>query len=360
MQTNDSVLKKLSVPFLAIVLLIMMVAWMAGAFKSKVAPGFRDPQVSKNLSLLKKQVYVVESIEKEVFEPVPAGIEAKQNSQISSRILAKIEKVHVRAGQQVKKGQLLIELEKADLVSRESQAKAALLSVTARLLEAKSSLKRANELSQKGLIASAALEQAQANYESLLASKQLAEQSLLEAQTFLTYADVRSPIDGLIVDRFAEPGNTAQPGMQLLTLYNPSSLRVEAHVREHLALGLKLGDALRVTIPSLGKTFDSIIEEMVPAGNVASRTFLVKARTHAAGLLPGMYAQMMVLAGKKEYMLIPRDRVAEIGQLNVVWVLDNSHVSRRFVRLGDMSTDGKVEIVSGLAIGDELLPIQTQ
>ena len=359
MQTNDSVLKKLGLPVLAIALLIVMVAWMAGAFNNKVKPGQSEQQSLVKLDELLRQAIEVERVKKEVFEPVPAGIEAKQNSLISSRILAKIEKVHVRAGQQVKQRQLLIELEKADLLSRESQAKAALSSVSARLLEAKNNLKRSEDLSQKGLIANAALEQTLANYDSLLAGKQSAEQALLEAQTALGYAQVHSPIDGLIIDRFAEPGNTAQPGMQLLTLYNPATLRVEAHVREQLAIGLSLGDTLQVSIPSMNKNLPSVIEEMVPAGNAASRSFLIKSRLEAEGLLPGMYAQLSVPVGTKQQILLPSDRIAYVGQLNVVWVLENEQVVRRFIRVGDQKENGMIEVVSGLRAGDLVLPVQS-
>lgn len=358
MQTNDSLLKKLGLPVVAIVILVLMVAWLAGAFDDKVEPGERDQQARPNIDALKAQAYRVELLETEIFEPVPAGIEAKQNSVISSRILAKIEKVHVRAGQQVKKGQLLVELEKADLLSRESQAKAALASVGARLTEAENSLKRAKELSGRGLLANADLEQAQANYDSLLASSESAKQALAEAKTALSYAQVRSPIDGLIVDRFAEPGNTAQPGVQLLTLYNPNSLRVEANIREQLAIQLKLGDSLNVYIPSLEKSMAAQIEEMVPAGNSASRTFLVKSRLEGLGLLPGMYAQLSVPVGTKKLMLIPEQSIAELGQLNLVWVIDGGEISRRFVRIGDYHTDGMVEIISGLRPGDQVLPNQ--
>jgi len=358
MQANDSRIKKLALPIVVIVLLIVMVAWMAGVFSDKVKPGQRESQSLAQVDALKAQAITIELLETQVFEPVPASIEAKQNSIISSRILAKIEKVHVRAGQQVKQGQLLIELEKADLVSRESQAKAALASVSARLLEAKSNLKRTKGLSQKGLLANAALEQSQANYDSLLAGKQSAEQALVEAQTALGYAQVRSPIDGLIIDRYAEPGNTAQAGRRLLTLYNPESLRVEAHVREQLAIGLSIGDTLQVRVPSLNKSLPAVIEEMVPAGHAASRTFLVKSHLEGVGLMPGMYAQLSIPAGTKKSILLPADRIAEVGQLNLVWVMESRQVLRRFIRIGDLHEDGNVEVISGLNVGDQVLPAQ--
>lgn len=356
MNKSDTSSSGFLLPSIAIIALLLMVAWMAGVFSDKLLPGQVNIEPLQNYQQLKQEAYEVRLITQPMTESVPGNIEAKQNSIISARILAKIEAVHVRAGERVKKGQLLVELEQADLQSRASQAQAALASVSARLVEATQGLQRSSELNKKGLLANALLEQAQANYNSLEAEKLSAEQALVEAKTALAYARVLSPIDGLIIDRFAEPGNTAQPGMQLLTLYNPDTLRVEAHVRERLAIDLQLGDTLQVTIPSLHKHLTAVIEEMVPVGNTGSRTFMVKGRLDAAGLLPGMYAQLSIPAGTKQGILIPVDRVAEVGQLNIVWVLEGGQMARRFIRLGDMQEEGMVEVISGLNNGDIVLP----
>jgi len=354
MQKSNSSRMKLFLPVVAIVVLVGMVAWMAGAFKEKVAPGSLVEEVVRAENL----VEVVRS-DLAIFEPVPASIEAKLSSTISSRILARIEKVHVRSGDKVQKGQLLISLEKADLQSRVSQSEAQLGSINARLTEAKLSLDRSKELNRKGLLAKASLEASQANYDTLQANLLSAKQVLLEAKTALNFAEVRSPIDGLIVDRLAEPGNTAQPGVPLLSLYNPSSVRVEAHVREALAVSIVLGQALRVFVPSSKRWLDSIVEELVPAGNKASRSFLVKSRiSENQALLPGMYARLMVPAGRESRLLIPKERVVEVGQLNVVWVYTQGRAERRFIRTGKGHDKGLVDVISGLDAGEKLLPVQ--
>jgi len=362
MQKPKSLVKVIFLPALAIVVLLVLLAWMSGAFNEQLQPGQTQldlvsfEQASPEV-LEKRNMYVLSSTEIEVLEPVPASIEAKQNSTISSRILARIEKVHVRAGDQVKKGQLLIELEDLDLASRMSQASAQVKSVETRLKEAKQSLERAIELSRKGLLANAALESSQANYDSLQSDQVNAKQALIEAQNNLSFAYVRSPIDGLVIDRFAEPGNTAQPGTSLLSVYNPQTIRVEAYVRETRALSLYLGQALRVFIPSMKQWLDAEVEELVPAGNVASRSFLVKCSINQMqGLLPGMYARLSVSAGRESVLLIPKNLIREVGQLNVVWVFDDGSVARRFIRTGKQHDHGLIEVVSGLSEGETILP----
>jgi RND family efflux transporter MFP subunit len=258
----------------------------------------------------------------------------------------------------VEKGQQLIELQKTDLQSRASQAEARIQSVSARLTEARQSLSRAVELTKKNLLAQADLDKAQANYDSLVADLSNAKQALVEANTALGFARVTAPISGRIVDRFAEPGDTAQPGVQLLSLYNPQSLRVEANVREKLALSLEIGQTLQVTIPARGMSVQSMIEEIVPAGNVGSRSFLIKTRLeNSQGLLPGIYANLHIPAGTQSLLLIPEDRVAQIGQLDIVWVAHSDYVERRLIRTGKSYQDGMIEVISGLTENESILEV---
>ena len=345
-------MKKLLLPLGAVALLLLMVAVMAGYFRDKIEPGVDAAEVADTSSA----VPVVSRLSA-FSEPVPASVEAKEATIISSRLLARITAIHVRAGDYVEAGQLLLELEKTDLIARARQAGDQVASVEARLVEARQNLTRAEELHQRGLIAIADRDAARADAASLEADLSSARQALEEAESAASFAEIRSPIDGRVVDRFAEPGDTASPGVKLLSLYNPFSLWVEARVREQLALSLEMGRELKVEIPALDKALTAKIEEIVPAADPGSRSFLVKAILPSErNLLPGMYARLRVPAGERARLLIPADRVARVGQLDVVWVAENGRVLRRFVRLGRESGDGLVEITAGLAEGEGVMP----
>jgi membrane fusion protein (multidrug efflux system) len=128
-------------------------------------------------------------------------------------------------------------------------------------------------------------------------------------------------------------------------------------VRESLALTLEEGQSLAVEIPALGRRVEARIEEIVPAADPGSRAFRIKAILPGEpGLLPGMYARLQVPAGERDLLLIPEERVARVGQLNVVWVRGPAGPSRRFVRLGESVGDGQVVVSAGLTAGDALLP----
>lgn len=345
-------MKKWLLPIAAIAALLLIIAGMAGAFREKIEPGLSElvhGSEENAVAVVREDAVITES--------VPASIGARQATTISSRTLARITQITVRAGDMVDKGQLLIELERSDLESRFRQAGEQVNSIEARLREARQSLQRAEELYQRKLVAAAMLDETRAEHDSLVADLASARQAVNEAQTALSYTEIRSPIQGRVVERFAEPGDTASPGQKLLTLYNPGSMRVEGAVREGLALSLDLGQELGIEIPSTGAVTKARIEELVPAADPGSRSFMVKAQIDYSGqLLPGMYARMRVPAGTRSVLLVPADRVLNYGQLDLVWVSGEGGVQRRFIRSGREIRPGMVEVISGLAEGDQVLP----
>lgn len=337
----------------AVLMLLLVVAWMAGAFRDKI-----EPDLASNVAIDRSSAISAVSATRAYTESVPASIEAKETTIISSRLLARITAIEVRAGDYVEEGQLLLSMEKQDLLARAEQASDRVRSVEARLVEAQQSLERAEELQKRGLIAISERDAARADADALAADLASARRGLEETEAALAFSEIRSPISGRVVDRFAEPGDTASPGSKLLSLYNPFSLRVEAQVRETLALSLKTGQTLDVDVPAVDSSYAATVEEIVPAADPGSRSFLVKAiLSEGAKLLPGMYARVMVPAGTRSYLLIPADRVAQVGQLNVVWVAQDNKIVRRFVRLGRAVDEGMVEVIAGLQAGDLVLPI---
>ena len=346
-------MKKIILPLLAIVALLLMIAWMAGLFVDKIEPGMGVIEQTGT-----GDPVAVEAAEVSIIEKVPASVEAAQATLISSRLLARIIAVRVRAGDSVSKGELLLELENSDIRAQVQQAEAIINSNTVRLNEARQNLGRVKELQAGGVMSVADLDKAQANHDALLADLAGARQALEEARTAMAYTKILAPFDGRVVDRFAEPGDTAQPGMKLLALYNPLSLRVEAQVREEVALGLEVGQALQVEIPSMQKIVDAVIEERVPAADPGSRSFLVKAGVaFDTSLLPGMYARLLIPVGRGTQLLIPADRVVHVGQLDLVWVYQDGQSYRRFVRIGRVDENGQVEILAGLSEGELVLPL---
>jgi membrane fusion protein (multidrug efflux system) len=347
---NSSLAKKIIIPIIATFGLLIVIAWMAGLFSQKVAPNKITPAHEST-----HQVIQVDIQTSPKYESIPAGIRARETTLVASRIIARIDKIHVRAGDLVAKGQVLITLENSALQAQIAQAKARVNSIQALQEEAQLSLNRMQILKQKGIASNSDLEKAQANFSRLNSDLQVANQSEKEALATLGYSQIVSPINGRVVDRSAEPGNMAAPGETLRSLYNPLSLLVEANVRESLAVKVQIGQKIIVKLDALNQSVEGVISERVPAGDPNARSFIIKANIQFdKALLPGMFARMEIENGSIDQILIPIAYVHNYGQLDMVWVNDNKQLSRRFVRVGERYSDNIV-IVSGLLAGEEIV-----
>ncbi len=344
--------KNILIPLFAITLLLLMVAWLAGAFKDKVSPAYDQnmPRLSAG------KVFEVKSTKEAIFESVAASVTAKQATIISSRLLARIDKIKVRAGDDVKKGDVLITLEHKDLTSKVIEANEQVKAMQARHTESQQNYQRAQALFSKKIVSQFDLDKSKADYQSIIAELTAARQSLSQAKTTLSYATLRAPINGKVVDRFAEPGNTAQAGSKLLSLYNPLTLRIEAQVREQLALTLTHGQSIKVDLPTVKQSLSGLVEEIVPAANTGSRSFLIKiSLPYQENLLPGMYARLLIPAGQATKLYLPSDSVFKVGQLDFVNVLIDGQSQRRFVRVGKSNQPAYVNIISGVSLGEQVL-----
>ncbi|TLU67727.1 efflux RND transporter periplasmic adaptor subunit [Thalassotalea litorea] len=347
---NRNLMKKIVAPLLAIGALLLAIAWLAGTFNDQVAPDELTPPAQTYRS-----PYQVKLQQLDDFETFPAALQARDATLVSSRILSRIETINVRAGQRIEKGDVLITLNSSDLDARVSQAKSQISAVKARADEASRNLKRVQQLQQKGLVSKSELDNASANARQTTAQLQGAQQALQEAQSALSYATIKSPISGRVVDRIAEPGDMATPGQTLLSLYNPSSLQVVANIRESVALGLSIGNQVQVTIDSLQQTLNGTVGEIVPAADANARSFEVKTDIEFnPQLLPGLFARVLVNTGKIDKLLIEKDYLRRFGQMDMVWVANNDQLTRRYVRIGRTIGD-HVEVISGLSSGETIV-----
>lgn len=331
------------------------IIWLSGGFGHRVSPGVID--VEGIARPANADEAVVEQSVGPVDEWASGALASAQQTVVASRILARIEDMRVRAGDRVVAGDVLVVLESKDLKTRVTQAHDALQAARARLDLAKSEKTRYEQLYQKGVATRQRLDQTLADLREAQANVDRLEQSLREAETGLSYTEIRAPVSGLVVDRLAEPGEVASPGRPLLRLYDPSRLRVEAPVRESLAVRLRVGETLSVEVPSLSDTFESQIEEIVPFAEPGARTLLVKVGLpQDPRLYAGLFARVAVPTGTRARLLVPEAAVEHIGQLDFVIVVDDAkRLERRLVTLGEYQENGRTEVLSGLAEGERVI-----
>jgi RND family efflux transporter MFP subunit len=329
--------------------------WLSGGLHERVAPGVAEVPVQPAPAGA-RLVRVERSVDA-VAEWASGTVASARETVVSAQILARIEEVRVSAGDAVAAGDAIVLLDAKEAEARAAEAREALAAARARLALAEAEMARVQPLFERGVVTRQRLDQATAELSAAKAGVDRLAQTVEAAETALSYTVIRAPVGGLVVDRLAEPGEMASPARPLLRIYDPAALRVEAPVRESLAVRLRVGQALPVEVPAAGAAFDGRIEEIVPFAEPGARTLLIKVGVpQDPRLYAGLFARIAIPAGARQRLSVPAEAVARVGQLDFVTVVDaQGRLARRLVTLGEAGADGRSEVLSGLAEGETVL-----
>ena len=343
---------------LGITLLALVIAWLAGMFVEKIQPS-ETAELRRTIAVEDSgRIDEVHEVVKEYLEEAVGTLRAATRTEIAARVMAPIKEVRVKAGDMVEAGDLLVALDRRGVESRLSQAQAALEAAVAARAQAEKDFERDSKLHEKAVVTRRQFEQAKTALDVARANVRQAEEAVSEAEINLSYTAIAAPQPGTIVDRLAEPGDTARPGVPLLVLYDPASLRLEVPVMENLAVKLKTGDTLTVHIDALEQDVEAVVDEIVPQAETASRSFLVKvALPRSEGLYEGMFGRLRIPAGSRRHLCLAMAAIQTVGQNEFVDVVqdDGQTLRRRFITTGRVGMPGRIEVLSGLEAGDRVL-----
>ena len=364
--------------FLALVVAIVLYA--AGAFEGEqVAPSILDAPPG-----LAAPARTAQAVREDVpIEEYAVGtVTVRTTVQVAAQVQARVKKIHADAGQPVKAGRPLIELDDRDLQARRAEAGEGLAqaraarerSVQAKarasagmgqaqkrfqrvqdLLAAKAATPEMMEAAEAGqLEAQAAVAEAEAAIAAVDAQIQQAKQVVAQAEVALGYAQIEVPIDGVVSLKSVEEGDLAWPGKTLYEIMDPTDLRLEAQVREGLIARVEAGTEFEIRIPAVGQTVMGMVSEICPVANPQSRTFRVRMEFDPPrGVHPGMYGRLRIPLESREVVSVPAATIRRTGQLESVLVqIADGRWERRIVTTGRRVGGDRVEVLSGLAGGE--------
>jgi RND family efflux transporter MFP subunit len=339
----------------ALAAIALAVAWLSGACGERIAPEDLPPAPAADVP--EGRLATVRAERAPAFESAAGTIESARHTTVSAEILARIEEVRAAAGAQVRAGDVLVVLDARDLEARVREAEEGLRGAAARRDLAQAELRRVEGLFAEKVASRQDLDRRSSEAHVAESEVQAAEQRLADARVARDHSAIRSPVTGRVVDRLAEPGDTAAPGVPLLRIYDPGALRIEAPVRESLGVGLRPGQRLRVDVDAVGRRFEGAIDEIVPYAEPGARTLLVKVRLPAdPDLLAGMFGRVEVPAGELDRVVAPRAAIERVGQLEFAEVVAGAGpAERRLVTTGRGVGDADVEVLSGLAPGERVV-----
>ena len=333
-------------------------------------------------------------------------VRSKTASLLSSKTVGNILAVHVREGDGVRMGQLLIEIDDREARAQVQKAQAGLREVQdaqeeidqniraaesareaaeagrslaaatfkrySNLLEQKSvSQQEFDEVQAKLKVADAEVDRAGRMLQALMAKKnqvlakmEQVKADITSAQVYTGYSRILSPINGIVTSKQAEVGLLAAPGVPLLTVEDNSSYRLEVSVGDSMLPKIRLDTPVRVSIDALGpQEFSSRVAEIVPASDPGSRSSTVKidlfdGKGGAIGqpaLRSGLFGKARFPIGQKQVLKVPQRAILQSGQLVSVLIVDSANILRlRLIKTGKQYGD-QFEVLSGLNDGDRII-----
>jgi RND family efflux transporter MFP subunit len=278
--------------------------------------------------------------------------------------MANVQAINVREGDTVKRGQVLIQMDRSQFVTATERGQAAvqaaeheIASAQAEMDLAKIDFQRMGDLHKKDIVSTRDYDQARTRLDSSSAHLELARSNRDQALAALNndkiqlgYTRILAPFDGIVTERRVDPGVLAAPGVPLLTVEEAGNYRLDVAVDERDLRYLHQGDIVPVLFDALGSSpLSARIVQIVPAADPLSHSFVIKLDLpHNAGLRSGLFGRALFTRGQKQAIEIPRAAVLDRGQLQSVYVLgENNTAILRYVTLG-MQTGDQVEVLSGL------------
>lgn len=288
-------------------------------------------------------------------------IEAEKSANLSTRMMGYVTKLHVKVGQNVHSGQLLVSVNNTDLQAKKAQVDASIIQAQAAYNNAKKDYDRFVNLFAQQSASQKELDDMTARYEMAKAGLEAAKQMRNEIQAQFSYSNITAPFSGVVTNTFVKEGDMANPGMPLVSVEGASKLQVTAMVSESDIANVKQGMKVKVTIKSLNKEISGRVTEISLSAKNTGGQYLVKINLDKTdkSILSGMFANVQfpversaTTATSSDRVLIPTAALVKQGQLNGIYTIGNGNVAiLRWLRIGK-TFGNQVEVLSGLTANE--------
>lgn len=282
-----------------------------------------------------------------------------QQAVVAAQAGGQVLSVAVRPGDSVKEGQVLVEIDQANLALQLAQQRATADATRAQLVSSRQQLERTEELARQGLTSPSALEQARSATAALEANMTALESAVSVAELALSNATVRAPIDGIVSDRSVEAGQTIATGTALFTLVNLREMDFQASASVNSSALVSPGQAVDVTATGLdNQTFAGEVTRVNPVAQTGTRTvpIYISIDNASGRLRGGMFATgQITVVEKTGAIAVPAQALREDAEGEFVLKLDNGTLVRQGVEAGTAWDRGALVEVTGLNAGDVVI-----
>lgn len=349
---------------IGIIAVLAIATWMFSGGKKEQTVTFDTAKVEP--ANIKNSVTATGSV-----EPVTSVTVGTQVSGIISRLYVDYNTV-------VKKGQIIAELDKTNLISELNTAKANLSSAQSSLNYESANYNRYATLFKKGLVSADEYESAKLNFEKAKDQVAQSREMVQKAQTNLSYAIITSPIDGVVISKSVEEGQTVAASYATPELFTIAKdlkdMQVVANVDEADIGDVKEGERVSFTVDAYpNDTFEGVVkqvrQEATTTNNVVTYEVVISAPNSELKLKPGLTANVTIYTAERQNVLcvstkalrftptqdlIKGCKIVDCKGKNKVWTREGNTFKAHAVQIG-MSDGIHTEILSGVSKGLEII-----
>ena len=348
-----------------VIVIIAVATWAMSGGKKEEDINFKEEKVA--LKTLQNSVTAT------------GTIEAVTSVTVGTQVSGIVNKLYVDYNSQVKKGQVIAELDKTNLLSELNTAKANLASAQSSLNYQAANMERYKTLYKKGLVSADEYENALLTYRQAKEQVASSRENVQRAQTNLGYATITSPIDGTVISKSVEEGQTVAASFNTPELFtiakDLTNMQVVANVDEADIGNVKEGDRVTFTVDAYpDDTFEGTVKqvrlEATTTNNVVTYEVVISASNADLKLKPGLTANVTIYTQERSGVLavankalrftptketVGKDmKIVDCKGKNKVWTLNGNTLTAHPVTIGQ--SDGiNTEITKGLKQGDKIV-----
>ena len=348
-----------------VIVIVAVAAWAMSGGKKEEDINFKEEKVA--LKTLQNSVTAT------------GTIEAVTSVTVGTQVSGIVNKLYVDYNSQVKKGQVIAELDKTNLLSELNTAKANLASAQSSLNYQAANMERYKTLYKKGLVSADEYENALLTYRQAKEQVASSKENVQRAQTNLGYATITSPIDGTVISKSVEEGQTVAASFNTPEIFtiakDLTNMQVVANVDEADIGNVKEGDRVTFTVDAYpDDTFEGTVKqvrlEATTTNNVVTYEVVISAPNADLKLKPGLTANVTIYTQERSGVLavankalrftptketVGKDmKIVDCKGKNKVWTLNGNTLTAHPVTIGQ--SDGiNTEITKGLKQGDKIV-----
>jgi RND family efflux transporter MFP subunit len=289
-------------------------------------------------------------------------VEAVRQATLGAQVAGRIIELAVKAGDPVRAGQVLARIDARTAEQAVAASRSQVAEAEANLANARRRHERNVNLFAQKFVSQAAVDQSEAELKAAQAQVDSLKANAVQASAAQTFTTITAPFAGVVGATHVELGDMAQPGRQLVTVFDPKDLRVTATLPQASLAKVRLGEPVAIELSGRAGTVKATRVTVIP---------LADARTHSTrvrldlpptdGVLPGQFARAWFVTGTTRALAIPASALLKRGEVTAVYVVDrDGRALLRQVRAGEPVAGGMVEILAGLAGGERIAqnPVQ--